>query len=62
MGDLALKRRITGYGISTTMNAYLSTKARIDKFDKHLIWKQITVSTQLTDELVKADLKEIAVP
>jgi hypothetical protein len=62
MGEVALKRRIPGYGISATMSAYWSTEARIDKFDKDLAWKQIALATQLTGELMKADLEEIAVP
>jgi hypothetical protein len=44
------------------MNAYWSTEARIDKFDKDLTWKQIAVATQLIAELMQADLKAIAVP
>jgi len=36
-------------------------EARIEKFDNDLAWKQIAVATQLTDELMKADLKKIAI-
>lgn len=62
MGTVALKKHIPGYGITASCNAYWSTEARIDKFDKDLTWKQIAVVTQLTGELMKIDLKEIAVP
>ncbi len=62
MGTIALKRNIPGYGITASANAYWSTEARIDRFDKDHAWKQIAVLTQLTGELMKADLKEIAVP
>ena len=41
MGDVAVKRNIPGYAFSAFMSAYWSTEARIDKFDKDLIWKQI---------------------
>jgi len=62
MGDVAVKRNIPGYALSAFMSAYWSTEARIDKFDKDLMWKQIAVALQLTGELMRADLKEIAVP
>jgi hypothetical protein len=61
MGSIALERDIPGYGFSTDMSAHWSVEARIDKFDKELAWKQIAVATQLTDELMKADLKKIAI-
>lgn len=62
MGTVALKKHIPGYAITASCNAYWSTEARIDKFDKDLTWKQIAVVTQLTGVLMKADLKEIAIP
>jgi hypothetical protein len=62
MGTVALKKHFPGYAITAGATAYWSTEARIDKFDKDLAWKQIAVVTQLTGELMKADLKEIAVP
>ena len=61
MGSVALERDIPGYGFSTDMGAHWSTEARIDKFDKNLALEQIAVATQLTSELMKADLKDIAV-
>ena len=61
MGSVALERDIPGYGFSTDMGAHWSTEARIDKFDKNLALEQIAVATQLTGELMKADLKDIAV-
>lgn len=62
MGDVAVKRNIPGYALSALMSAYWSAEARIDKFDKDLMWKQIAVAVQLIGELMRADLKEIAVP
>jgi hypothetical protein len=62
MGEVAVKRKIPGCAISANMSAYWSTEARIEAFDKDLCWKQIAVGVQLTGELMKADLKEIAVP
>jgi hypothetical protein len=61
MGAIALERDIPGYGFSTDMSAHWSIDAHIDKFDKNLAWKQIAVATQLTGELIQADLKEIAI-
>ena len=61
MGSIALERDIPGYGFSTDMSAHWSFEARIDKFDKELAWKQIAVATRLTDELMKADLKKLAI-
>ena len=61
MGAIALERDIPGYGFSTDMSAHWSIDAHIDKFDKNLAWKQIAVATQLTSNLIRADLKEIAV-
>jgi hypothetical protein len=62
MGAVALEKRIPGYGISADASAYWSTEARMDRFDTNLAWKQLAVMTQLVGELMKADLKEIAVP
>jgi hypothetical protein len=62
MGDVAMKRNIPGFALSSLMSAYLSTEARINTFDKDLALKQIAVAVQLTGELMRADLREIAVP
>jgi len=62
MGDVAMKRHIPGFALSSLMSAYLSTEARINTFDKDLALRQIAVAVQLTGELMKADLREIAVP
>jgi hypothetical protein len=61
MGAVALERDIPGYGFSADMSAHWSIDARIDKFDKTLAWKQITVATQLIGELMQADLKKLAI-
>ena len=62
LSDVALERQIPGYGISSTMTAYYSTRARIKSFDKDLCFKQIAAVAQLTGVLMSADLQEIAVP
>jgi len=62
MGAIALKRHIPGFAISANANAYWSTEARIDRFDRDLAWKQIAVAAQLTGNLMKAALQKIAVP
>jgi hypothetical protein len=62
MGDVAMKRHIPGFALSSLMSAYLSTEARINTFDRDLALRQIAVAVQLTGELMKAELLEIAVP
>jgi hypothetical protein len=62
MGDVAMKRNIPGFALSSLMSAYLSTESRINTFDKALALKQIAVAVQLIGELMRADLREIAVP
>jgi hypothetical protein len=62
MGDVALKRHLPGFALSSLMSAYLSTEARMNTYDKDLALKQIAVAIQLTGNLMKADLQEIAVP
>jgi len=62
MGDVALKRHLPGFALSSLMSAYLSTAARMDTFDENLALQQTAVAVQLTGNLMKADLKKIAVP
>ncbi len=62
LGDVALKRRIPGYGTSTDMTAYWSTAPGLESFDAELARRQIAVLTRLTDALMQADLDDIAVP
>jgi hypothetical protein len=62
MGDVALKRHLPGFALSSLMSAYLSTAARMDTFDENLALQQIAVAVQLTGNLMKADLQTIAVP
>ena len=62
MGDVALKRHLPGFALSSLMSAYLSTAARMDTFDENLALQQTAVAVQLTGNLMKADLGKIAVP
>jgi len=62
MGDVALKRHLPGFALSSLMSAYLSTEARMNTFDQDLAMRQIETAVQLTRELMEADLREIAVP
>jgi hypothetical protein len=62
LGDVALKRRIPGFGTSTDMSAYWSTAPGIESFDSELCNRQIAVLVRLTDALMAAELADIAVP
>lgn len=60
LGDVAIRRRIPGYGTSTDMSAYWSTGPGIDSFDSDLCRRQVAVVTRLTGFLMGADLADIA--
>jgi hypothetical protein len=62
LGDVAVKRRIPGFAISTDMTAYWSTVPGIESFDAELCRRQIGVLARLADGLMTASLPEIAVP
>lgn len=61
LGDVALKRKIPGFAISTDMTAYWSTAPGIESFDAGLCRRQIAVLIRLTDGLLNAGLSAIAV-
>ncbi|MEC9375042.1 MAG: hypothetical protein VYA80_01570 [Pseudomonadota bacterium] len=62
MSDVSVKRNYPGYGISTNMSAYWSTKAGIKTFDKDLFRKQVGVATQLTAALMVLSQKDMEIP
>lgn len=59
-GEVAVRRNIPGYAISTEMTAYWSTVPGIESFDRELCYQQIAVLVRLTRELMITDLAEIA--
>ena len=62
LGDIQLKHNMPGFAISSGMSGYWTTKPGIESFDKELGFRQIAALVQLTDALMTADLKDIAVP
>ncbi len=62
MSDVAVKRNYPGYGISTNMSAYWSTRAGIDTFDKNLFVKQVGLAAHLTGVLMTLSVEELALP
>jgi hypothetical protein len=60
LGDVAVKRRIPGFGTSTDMSAYWATTPGIESFDRELCRRQIAVLVRLTRELMQAELAEVA--
>jgi hypothetical protein len=62
MSDVSVKRNYPGYGISTNMSAYWSTRAGIDTFDKDLFRKQVAVAAQLTATLMTLSRTEMQIP
>jgi hypothetical protein len=62
LGDVAVKRRIPGFGTSTDMSAYWSTAPGIASFDAALAERQVAMLTRLALGLMEADLADIALP
>jgi hypothetical protein len=62
MSDVAVKRNYPGYGISTNMSAYWSTRAGIHTFSSELFIKQIGLATHLTAVLMQLSPEEMALP
>jgi hypothetical protein len=62
MSDVAVKRNYPGYGVSTNMSAYWSTRAGIDTFDKDLFRQQVGVAAQLTGVLMTLSKADLAIP
>ncbi|MGI9308444.1 MAG: hypothetical protein ACR2P6_04210 [Gammaproteobacteria bacterium] len=62
MSDVSVKKNYPGYGISTNMSAYWSTRAGIDTFDKNLFIKQVGLAAHLTGTLMTLTVDELAIP
>ena len=62
MSDVSVKRNYPGYGISTNMSAYWSTRAGIDTFDKDLFKQQASVATHLTGVLMTLSTEDMKIP
>ena len=60
LGDVAVKRKIPGFGTSTDMSAYWSTTPGIESFDRELCRRQIGVLVRLTRQLMQGELAEMA--
>ena len=60
LGGIARRRGLPGYATMGSMAAYWSTAARIDAFDAGHFVDQVATMTQLTGELMLADLDAIA--
>lgn len=61
LGDVALKRKIPGFAISSDMTAYWSTVPGIESFDAELCRRQVGVLARLAGGLMNASLSQIAV-
>ena len=61
MGEVAVYRRIPGYGITADMSAYWSTAPGIESFDAAHFRTQLKVLAQLTGHLMTAPRGEMAV-
>ncbi len=62
MSDVAVKKNYPGYGMSTNMSAYWSTRAGIDTFDRELFRQQVGVAAHLTGVLMSLSKAEMAIP
>jgi hypothetical protein len=60
LGDVAVKRKIPGFGTSTDMSAYWATTPGIESFDRELCRRQIAVLVRLTRQLMQGELAEMA--
>jgi hypothetical protein len=62
MSDVSVKKNYPGYGISTNMSAYWSTRAGIQTFDSELFVKQIGLAAHLTGVLMSISVDDMALP
>ena len=62
LGDIAVKRNIPGFAISSEMSAYWSTAPGLESFDSELCYRQVGALVSMTADLIAAPLAEIAVP
>ncbi len=60
LGNVAMERRIPGYGTSTDMGAYWSVEPGIESFDAELARRQLGMLVQLTESLLTEDLAPLA--
>ncbi len=66
LGEVAMKllgrergEKTPAFSIMGTQGAYWATTARIDKFDRNHFCRQVAVMSQLTGELMTADLEKV---
>jgi len=57
MGGIALDWNLPAFATMGIQGAYWATTARINTFNKELFYTEVSTMTQLTGELMKADLK-----
>jgi hypothetical protein len=57
MGKIALDWNLPAFATMGTQGAYWATTARINTFNKNLFYSEVAAMTQLTGELMNADLK-----
>jgi hypothetical protein len=62
MSDVAVKKNYPGYGISTNMSAYWSTRAGIKTFDKNLFIKQVGLAAHMTGVLMTLPVEDLSLP
>lgn len=62
LGDVALKRRLPGYGFSTGMSGYWAEGPGMESFDARLCLAQVRTLADLTLLLVNADEPLLALP
>ncbi|TDJ44741.1 MAG: hypothetical protein E2O50_02655 [Gammaproteobacteria bacterium] len=62
MSDVAVKKNYPGYGISTNMSAYWSTRAGIETFDKNLFIKQVGLAAHMTGVLMTLPVEDLSLP
>lgn len=62
MSDVSVKKNYPGYGISTNMSAYWSTRSGIQTFDSELFVKQIGLAAHLTGVLMSTSVEDMALP
>ena len=60
MSDVAVKKSYPGYGISTNMSAYWSTRAGIQTFDRDLFIQQVGLASHLTGVLMTVSIEDMA--
>jgi hypothetical protein len=54
-----LGEKTPAFSMMGTQGAYWATTARIDKFDRNQFCRQVAIMSQLTGELMTADLEKV---